>query len=50
MMGITQHDRDRIEDLGLDPEADHTEDLRQNNAADTADLGGTGVDGRINSH
>ncbi|WP_147382011.1 hypothetical protein [Mycobacteroides abscessus] len=28
-MGISQHDRDRLEDLGLDPEADRTEDLKK---------------------
>lgn len=27
---MIQADRDRIEDLGLDPEADKTEDLRPN--------------------
>lgn len=31
-MGISQHDRDRIEDLGLDPQSDHTEDLYPRNA------------------
>lgn len=49
-MGITQHDRDRIEDLGLDPEADHTEDLRQQNTPDTAGLGGRGVEGESTTH
>ncbi|MBE5404803.1 Uncharacterised protein [Mycobacteroides abscessus subsp. abscessus] len=31
-MGISQRDRDRIEDLGLDPQSDHTEDLHPRNA------------------
>lgn len=31
-MGISQHDRDRIEDLGLDPQSDRTEDLHPRNA------------------
>ncbi|ARQ64053.1 hypothetical protein B9M81_07850 [Mycobacteroides abscessus] len=27
-MSLSQQDRDRLEDLGLDPTADHTPDLR----------------------
>ncbi len=47
-MSLTQHDRDRLEDLQLDPAADRTEDLRRladETAPNTADLGGTGVEG-----
>ncbi len=31
-MGISQQNRDRIEDLGIDPGSDRTEDLRPRNA------------------
>ena len=49
-MGISQLDRDRIEDLGLDPQADRTEDLRKQNTPDTAGLGGRGVEGEPTTH
>jgi hypothetical protein len=38
-MGIPQHDRDRIEDLGLDPQSDRTEDLYLRNAKTPAATG-----------
>lgn len=39
-MGISQHDRDRIEDLGLDSQSDHTEDLHPRNAKTPATIRG----------
>ena len=45
-MAISQFDRDRIEDLGIDPGEDRTEDLRRKaETRDTRILGGTGVTG-----
>lgn len=44
-MGISQHDRDRLEDLGLDPEADQTENLKKTDPV----VPGVGAPGEVRS-